>query len=329
MENGELVTDARPPASIVIPVYKESFLTRVCLASLALADLRGAEVVVMDNGSSDDTPALLAEWQDGERRRVVRSDENLGFGRGCNLGAAGSRGDVVVFLNNDTFVLRDWLTALLRAFDDPSVKVAGSRLLYPSGRVQHAGIAFNELGPHHIFVGLPGDSPLVLEPRDYQVVTGAALAIRREEFERLGGFDDAFLNSFEDVDLCLRVRRDSGRVVYVPDSVAYHWESMTEGRVGPDDMRNYNLFVERWKGRWDNDIPRLLAAAQAAGYDLSDRVPSRREVIDRQKRIEEFAGRIDELERREREAERLAGMRSVRAALRLRDAFRKVVPRSD
>lgn len=324
------MSDVRPPASIVIPVYKESFLTRVCLASLELADLRGAEIVVVDNGSSDDTPELLAEWVNEEAgHRVLRSEKNLGFGRGCNWGAAESRGEVIVFLNNDTFVLRDWLTALLRAFGDASVKVAGSRLLYPSGHVQHAGIAFNELGPHHIFVGLPANSPLVLEARDYQVVTGAALAIRREEFERHGGFDDAFLNSFEDVDLCLKVKRDGGRVVYVPDSVAYHWESMTEGRVGPSDMRNYELFVERWKGKWENDIPQLLAAAQAAGHDLADRVPSRREVIDRQKRIEELGERLDELEHREREAARLSGMRSVKAALWLRNAYRKVVPRHE
>lgn len=314
-------------------MYKESFLTRVCLASLELADLRGAEIVVVDNGSTDDTPALLAEWRDDDRRRVLRSDENLGFGRGCNWGASEAKGDVVIFLNNDTFALRGFLTALLSAFEDPSVKVAGSRLLYPNGRVQHAGIAFNDLGPHHIFVGMAGDSPLVMEPRDYQVVTGAALAIRRDEFERLGGFDDAFLNSFEDVDLCLKVKRDGGRVVYVPGSVAYHWESMTEGRVGPSDMKNYELFVQRWKGHWKNDIDKMLRDAQAAGYDLTDRVPSRREVLDRQKRLEEWAGRIDELDQREREVEarlqRLTGMRSVKAALWLRNSYRKLVPRHD
>jgi O-antigen biosynthesis protein len=327
------VSESRPPASVVIPVYKEAFLTRVCLASLALADLRGAEVIVVDNGSEDDTPALLAEWRDDDRRRVLRWDQNRGFGPACNWGAAEARGEVVIFLNNDTFVLRDWMTALLRAFEDDAVKVAGSRLLYPNGRVQHAGVAFNDLGPHHIYVGLPGDSPLVLEPRDYQVVTGAALAVRRVEFERLGRFDDAFLNSFEDVDLCLKVRRGGGRVRYVPDSVAYHWESMTEGRVGPTDMKNYELFVERWKGHWENDIDGLLAAAQEAGYDLTDRVPSRREVMDRQKRLEKYADRVDELDRREREVDariqHITGMRTVRAALWLRNTFRRVVPRRD
>jgi GT2 family glycosyltransferase len=298
-------------SSIVIPVFNQAFLTRVCLASLQLAELEGAEVVVVDNGSTDDTSKLLAGWSgQAEGRRALRSDRNLGFGEGCNWGAAESKGEIIVFLNNDTFVLPGWLPALLRPFADPTVKVAGSRLLYPSGRIQHAGVAFNEIGPHHIFVGMPGDSPLVMEQRDYQVVTGAALAIRRAEFERLGGFDTSYRNSFEDVDLCLRVRAGGGRVVYAPASVAYHWESMTEGRVSPQDMRNYELFMERWGDRFEQDFDGLTQAARQAGHDLSDRVPSRRDEMDR-----------------EEQARRILRFRSVRAALALRRAYRRVFPR--
>lgn len=343
------MTRSRPRASIVIPVYNQAFLTRVCLASLCLADLGDAQVVVVDNGSTDETPAMLAEWcVEGRsgRRCVLRSEVNLGFGQGCNRGASESSGDFIVFLNNDTFVLRDWLTALLRPFDDPTVKVTGSRLLYPNGRIQHAGVAFNRLGPHHIFVGQPGESPLVLEQRDYQVVTGASLAIGREEFERLGGFDASYENSFEDVDLCLKVRRDGGRVVYVPDSVAYHWESMTEGRVGPQDRRNHQLLMDRWSGRFEEDLPDLIAAAEAAGHDLSDRVPARREVMERQREIEEKAAALDRLRKEHPRLEtdpgqleadlielgelrRIARMRSVRAGLLVRKVFRAVFPRRD
>ena len=335
------MTTRQPRASIVIPVYNQAFLTRVCLASLRLADLGDAEVIVVDNGSTDETPAMLIEWcaEDGYRHRVLRAEANLGFGKGSNMGASESSSEFILFLNNDTFVLRGWLTALLRPFCDPTVKVTGSRLLYPNGRIQHAGVAFNHLGPHHIFVGLPGDSPLVLEERDYQVVTGASQAIRREEFDRLGGFDASYENSFEDVDLCLKVRRDGGRVVYVPDSVAYHWESMTEGRVGPQDMRNYHLFMDRWRGRFEEDLPGLIAAAEAAGHDLSDRVPARREVINRQKETEEKAAVLDRLrsEHPHLEAElieleglrRMSRMRAVRAGLLTRRIFRAIFPRRD
>ena len=315
------MTDRPGRATIVIPVYNAVLFTRICLGSLE-AEAGAAEVIVVDNGSTDDTEAVAREWERrGNGRRYLRFEERLGFARACNAGAEASRREFVVFLNNDTFVMPGWLDNLLRPFDDdPRVMVTGSRLLYPSGHVQHAGVAFNELGPHHVFVGLSGDTPIVLEQRDCQVVTGASLAIRRSEFERLGGFDVAFHNSFEDVDLCLKVRRDGGRVVYVPSSLAYHFESMSEGRLGPTDMRNYDLFMERWGSKFELDIDELHREAVRRGVDLTERVPSRREVIDREKRLADAEREIQELRRQ-------AQMRTVRAAVAARNAFRRVFPR--
>ncbi|MGH7866289.1 MAG: glycosyltransferase family 2 protein, partial [Candidatus Dormibacteraceae bacterium] len=152
-----------------------------------------------------------------------------------------------------------------------------------------------------------------------------------------------YVNSFEDVDLCLNVKRDGGRVVYAPTSVAYHWESMTEDRIGPSDMRNYDLFMERWGDVFDQDLPGLLNQTENAGYDLGDRLPSRREVIDRQARLEKWGDRINEMEKHEIEVEfrlrqvkkqqaevdrlrHIAGMRSVKAAVWARNTFRSIIP---
>src|SRR5215831_12918444 len=332
---------SRMRASIVIPVYNQVFYTRVCLASLeCLHD--GVEVIVVDNGSTDETPQALVAWaEQGCNYHVLRHNENLGFARACNAGVTAAKGEFIVFLNNDTFVLPGWLDNLLEPFSDPSIVITGSRLLYPNGHVQHAGVAFDDLGPRHIFVGLPGDSPVVLEQRDYQVVTGAAMAIRASEFRRLGGFDTSYHNTYEDVDLCLRVRRDGGRVVYVPTSVAYHFESMTEGRVSPMEMRNYELLMERWSGKFECDLPGLERAAMERGVDLNaNRVPSRRDVIQREARMAEGEARMAGAEARMAEAEaRMAeaemelselrlirGMRSVRLALLARNTLRRVVP---
>lgn len=330
-------------ASIVIPVFDEVFLTRVCLLSLEKAELDGAEIIVVDNGSTDSTPALLAEWSAGGPGRIaVRSDVNLGFARGCNLGAEHATGGVLVFLNNDTFVLREWLSELLRPFSDPSVWVTGSRLLYPNGRVQHAGVVFMEGGPAHVFGGLRGDLPLVLEQREYQAVTAASMAIRREVFERLGGFDTSYFNSYEDGDLCLKVREAGGRIMYVPTSVAYHWECMSKGRLSANDVRNRELFLERWRGRFEVDQDRVMKAAEAAGYDLSDRLPGRAEQHNRQVALEEAAAERDrvvwelaqvrsELEqvRSERDQLKLAlQARSVRAARWLAHNGRRLLPDS-
>lgn len=313
----------RARATVVIPVFNAVLFTRICLASLE-AEAGDAEVIVVDNGSTDATPQVCRAWAEGgPGRRYLRFEERLGFARACNAGAEASGRDLVVFLNNDTYVMEGFFERLLAPFDeDPRVMVTGARLLYPSGHVQHAGVAFNRLGPHHVFVGMPGDSPIVLERRDVQVVTGAALAIRRPEFERLGGFDTAFLNSFEDVDLCLRVRASGGRVVYVPDALAYHFESMSEGRLGPTDMHNYDLFMERWGGRFELDIDDLHREAVRRGIDLGERVPSRREIVDRDKRLAEAEAELAELRR-------LSQMRSVKLAVGARDLLRRVVPRRD
>jgi GT2 family glycosyltransferase len=325
------MTGSSPDASIVIPVYNQVFFTRVCLASLD-REVVCAEKIVVDNGSTDGTPDLLAAWaSNGHDRRYLRYDRNLGFARSCNTGADVASSDVIVFLNNDTFVLDGWLSNLLKPFSDPAVKVTGSRLLYPSGHLQHAGVAFNEIGPFHAFMGLPGDLPFAQEQRDYQVVTGASMAIRADEFRALGGFDTSYQNSFEDVDLCLRVRQRGGRVVYVPGSVAYHFESMTEGRLDETDRRNYEHFIARWGGHYELDLGRIEQEATAAGNDLThDRIETRRETVDRQRgaaaELMQLRSDVQRLRDENAGLRHIAQMRSVRTALWARNVFRRMVP---
>jgi len=320
-----------PDASIIIPVRNQVFFTRVCLASLE-RELAGVEKIVVDNGSTDETPDLLAAWAGaGHDRRYLRHDDNLGFARGCNAGADAARSTFIVFLNNDTFVLDGWLSNLLKPFSDASIKVTGSRLLYPSGHLQHAGVAFNEIGPFHAFMGLPGDLPFAQEQRDYQVVTGASMAVRAEEFKALGGFDTSYQNSFEDVDLCLRVKQRGGRIVYVPDSVAYHFESMTEGRLDETDRRNYEHFMSRWRGRYELDLGRIEQEAIATGNDLtSNRVETRRESVERQRaadvELSRLRGEVQRLRDENSRLHHIAQMRTVRTALWARNMFRRVVP---
>lgn len=304
----------------MVPVLDQPFYTRVCLMSLA-ASAPDAEVVVVDNGSGEETRGLLQAWAAGAgegpggNRRLVRLDANAGFARGCNAGAGRAAGDVLVFLNNDTFVLEGWLAGLLRPLAEPDVAIAGSRLLYPDGTLQHAGVAFDPAGPHHVFVGLPGDFPPALSDRDLQAVTGASMAVRRAWFEDAGGFDTAYTNSFEDIDLCLRARAAGLRVVYAPGSVAYHFESVSAGRVGPTDMVNYDLFRERWAGSWTDDLEGMRDEARALGTDPEDRRPSRREMLDLvENRRELFAARSQ------------VRTRSVRTLITVRDFLRRRLP---
>jgi len=238
--------------SVVIPVHNAEALTRRCIDAV-LADLPvDAELIVVDDASTDSTPELLAGYGDAIRR--LRFEVNAGFATACNEGAAAAHGDALVFLNNDTEPRQGWLTALRRyATGHPRAAIVGARLLYPSGAVQHAGVVFGQDGyPHHLYAGLPGDHPAVCHPRRLQAVTAACMLIERPAFDRVGGFDRGFLNSLEDVDLCLRVGAAGDEVHYCPEAVVVHLESASRGRSERFEQ-SVALYQERWRDRVRRD----------------------------------------------------------------------------
>jgi len=235
-------------ASIVIPLHNRIEYTLAALAALERNTGPGAphEVILVDNGSTDKTAMLRAE--PGSGVLVCRNRDNLGFAKACNQGALLARGDVVVFLNNDTEVCPGWLDALAHELEaQPDTGVCGGRLLYPDGTVQHAGVAVGrDLVPVHAHRGLPGDDPKVMERREFPMVTGACMAVRRGEFLRLGMFDESFVNGHEDIDLCMRYGQAKKRVIYRPDCVVTHHESVSDGRM---DKREENLArtMHKWR----------------------------------------------------------------------------------
>src|SRR5262249_43297152 len=240
-----LESGMNPIASIVVPVWNRADLTRQCLDALQrTVHPRAHEAIVVDNHSTDDTPALLASH--ALAPRVIRNDENLGFARACNQGAAAARGALVLFLNNDTVPTPGWLAPLVEILDrEPDVAMVGSRLLYPESRlIQHAGVAFDSPTPFHLWRRVPADWPPANVQCDVGAVTAACMLVRRSVFSELGGFDESYLNGFEDIDFCLRLGERGHRIVYCPRSVVLHYESMTEGRSQHDD-RNFRLFSER------------------------------------------------------------------------------------
>jgi GT2 family glycosyltransferase len=238
-----------PRCSIVIPAHGRAGLTQRCLdAILADPPQTSFEVLVVDDASDDDTPALVSRRP--EVVRTLRREEQGGFAVACNDGAAAARGELLVFLNNDTEPHPGWLDALVEhAGSHPEAAVVGAKLLFPDGTIQHAGVAICQDGrPRHIYAGFPADHPAVNRARQFQAVTAACMLVRREAFEQVGGFDTAFRNSLEDVDLCLRI---GGEVHYCPTSVVTHLESASRGRGSEHVQHNFDLFRERWP-----DVPR-------------------------------------------------------------------------
>ena len=252
-----LLTSETPQVSVVIPVFNKFAYTRACLQSIASHGAeRAFEVIVVDDASSDQTAAGLAQIGG---LRVIRNAENLGFIGACNRGAAAALGDYLLFLNNDTQVTAGWLDALIETFaQHPKVGLVGAKLVYPDGRLQEAGgIVFADASGWNLGrFGDPAD-PAYNYLREVDYCSGAAIAVPRDWFAAVGGFDLRYAPAYyEDTDLAFRVREEGLRVLYQPRSTVIHFEGITSGTdtgsgVKRYQVRNQEIFAARWRERLD------------------------------------------------------------------------------
>ena len=270
----DLPRSDQPRASIIIPVYNKLAYTAACLRSLAAeAGPTPFEVIVVDDCSSDGSADFLAECAGVV---VVRNAENSGFIASCNAGAAKARGDYLVFLNNDTTVTSGWLEALLATFTDFSeVGIAGARLVYPDGRLQEAGgIIFSDGSGWNYGREQSPDEPQYNFAAEADYVSGACLAVPRELFEALGGFDRHYAPAYyEDTDLCFRVRQQDLRVYCQPACTIVHHEGVSSGTDESSGTKRYQAVNrEKFRARWQE----ALAAQPPHRIDSDRRDPVRR-----------------------------------------------------
>lgn len=242
-----LPCSAAPRVSIVIPVYDHLADTLRCLRALAAHPPADCEVIVVDDGSGDDSQHLLPAIPG---LRYHRRDCNGGFIAACNDGAALARGAVLVFLNNDTIPQPGWLDALLDTFSQyPRAGLVGAQLRDLDGRLQEAGgVVFADGSAWNYGRGGVAADPRFAYLRDADYLSGAAIAIPRAVFQSLGGFDPIYAPAYyEDTDLAFRLRAAGWRVLYQPAAVVVHIEGVT---AGTDPTRGVKAYQVRNRTRF-------------------------------------------------------------------------------
>ncbi|MGB6522244.1 MAG: glycosyltransferase family 2 protein [Candidatus Cybelea sp.] len=245
-----------PQLSIVIPVYDNWWLTARCLRALECLRERGTvvfETIVVDNASRDETPQAIGDFP---QVRYVRHDENRNFAGACNAGVRAAAAPLTLLLNNDAYPAGDALTPIVGAFERAEVSVAGGALFFEDFATQAAGLVVLPNAHWHYYCRNLSELPGVTRARDALGVSGAAMAVRSQWFLESGGFDESYVNGFEDVDLCMRARAQGRAIAYVPQARFIHYEAASAGRFDRE-AANERLFYDRWATAM-NALPRTV-----------------------------------------------------------------------
>lgn len=240
-------TSDTPLVSIIMPVFNNVSYTLQCIRHILLHKPNALfELIIIDNGS-DVHDSNKLDLISGAK--VVRLGFNSGFAVACNHGVSISKGDLLLFLNNDTIPKDGWLDNLVNSYhSNYETRIVGSKLLYPeSGLIQHAGVYLDsECRPYHCHEFAKEQDVRVNLEREVPAVTGASMLTDRQLFREIGGFDEKYRNGYEDIDFCMRARQSDVKILYCPSSSLYHYQSVTEGRFDNEDS-NRNLFLKTWR----------------------------------------------------------------------------------
>lgn len=255
---------ANPPrVSLIIPTRDGADVLATCIRSIrSLTSYPDYEIVIVDNGSErDDTKRLFADLSADPAIRILPRPEPFNFSRLNNAAAREATGSVLALVNNDIEVKQaNWLTEMVALALRPGVGCVGAKLLYPDGRIQHAGIEIGlggVAGHGHRFA--PGDDPGYLgrlrAVHEVSAVTAACLVIRREVYEEVGGLDEELTVAFNDVDFCLKVRAAGYLNLWTPFADLVHHESASRGSdLTPTKARRFADEYATMQRRWGEDL---------------------------------------------------------------------------
>ena len=277
----------RPMVSIIIPTQDHVDLLARCLKSIERSTYANHEILLIENQSR--CPETFAYYRTLEKRsniRLISWNVPFNYSKLNNFAATQARGEMLLLLNNDTEVQNaDWLERMLEHALRPEVGAVGAKLFYPDGDIQHGGVILGIGGvaghAHKCFSkSSAGYFHRLIVTQDLSAVTGACLMLRKEVFQEIGGLDERLAIAFNDVDLCMRIRRRGYWIVWTPFAALTHYESKTRGLE--DTIEKQTRFEAETRGfidRWRDELragdpfysPHLTLSSEDFALRLSPR----------------------------------------------------------
>lgn len=249
-----------PKVSIIILNKDHKKDLKRCIDSiLEKTTYENYEIIIVENNSkTKEIFKYYKELEKNEKIEIVEyKEQGFNYSRLNNFGVKNATGDYIVLLNNDTEIItKDWIETMLGNCQRKDVGIVGAKLLYENDTVQHVGVVLGLTGvAGHVNLGIGADEIGYMGrniiTQNYSAVTGAMLMISKEDYERIGGLDEEFPVAYNDVDLCLKIRKLGKVVVMNPFVEAYHYESKTRGyEITEEKKRRLEEDTKRLKNKW-------------------------------------------------------------------------------
>lgn len=228
--------ESMPLVSIITVNYNQSKVTLDLLSSLRKISYRNIEIIVVDNASPNDNPDILKK--EFPEIILLKSKMNIGFAGGNNLGVRASKGDYLLFINNDTEVVPDFLEPMVSLLEnDRTIGMVSPKILFHHSPdiIQYAG--YSPMNPYTMRQNLVGyrqkDIGQYNETKETYAIHGAAMMVPRRVILEVGMMTEIYFLYYEEHDWCSRIKRAGYRVCFQPKSVVYHKESISTGKESP------------------------------------------------------------------------------------------------
>jgi len=229
----------KPQLSIIIPTWNTAKITQTCINSINqhLKNKLNYEIILVDNASTDNTTALLKSQ---DNLTLIKNKQNLGFSKGCNIGAKTAKADYLLFLNSDMQLIDSNLINMLKFLqDNPQIGLIGPKFLNPDSSPQAS--VFPPQTPLNAFkeywLGQKTYSkyyPKKLSPQKVHSISGGAILIKKEIFDKIHGWDERYYFYYEDLELCRQIRKINLDIVYYPKTKVIHRHGASGTNIADD-----------------------------------------------------------------------------------------------